>query len=94
MSSLDALLDRLEQLLVDLEELDEPVRQHVFELLDGIDALHRIALGNLATALGGDELQRLRASDPTVEWLFDAYDIRPPEPPKPTPVQLGPTRRR
>lgn len=94
MSALDALLDRLEQLLLDVEALDEPVRQQVFELLDGIDALHRIALANLATELGADALERLRASDPTVEWLFDAYDIRPPPPPGPTPVQLGPTRRR
>lgn len=94
MSSLDELLDRLEQLLLDAEALDEPVRGHVFELLDGIDALHRIALGNLAAAIGADELERLRASDAAVEWLFDAYDIRPPEAPTPTPVQLGPTRRR
>lgn len=94
MSSLDELLDRLEQLLLAVEEFEDPVRQQVFELLDGIDTLHRIALGRLAAELGGDELERLRDGDPSVAWLFDAYDLRPPEPPEPTPVQLGPTRRR
>lgn len=94
MPSLDELLDRLEQLLLDVDALDEPVRGQVFELLDGIDALHRIALANVATAIGAEDLERIRAGDPAVEWLFDAYDIRPPEPPGPTPVQLGPTRRR
>lgn len=94
MSSLEQLLDRLEQLLLDVEELDDPVREQVFELLDGVDTLHRIALRTLATELGTDEVERLRESDPTIGWLFDAYDIRPPEPPAPTPVQLGPTRRR
>lgn len=94
MSSLEALLDRLEELLLATEELEDPVREQVFELLDGIDTLHRIALGNLAGQLGADELERLRGGDAAVAWLFDAYDIRPPEPPTPTPVQLGPTRRR
>lgn len=94
MSSLEELLDRLERLLLDVEQLEEPVRQQVFDLLDGIDTLHRIALVTLASELGPDELQRVRDCDPAVAWLFDAYDIRPPEPPTPTPVQLGPTRRR
>lgn len=94
MSSLEELLDRLEQLLLDVEQLEDPVRQQVFDLLDGIDTLHRIALNSLAAELGDDELERVRDGDPAVAWLFDAYDIRPPEPPTPTPVQLGPTRRR
>lgn len=75
MSDLAALLDRLEALLAQLEGLDEPVRAPVFEMLDGIDALHRLALGRLADTLGGAELDRLRGADPAIAWLLDAYSV-------------------
>ncbi|CAN5311555.1 hypothetical protein BH20ACT5_BH20ACT5_15720 [soil metagenome] len=78
-SQLDALLDRLEQLLADLESSDEGVRDQVFELLDGIDALHRMAITGLAAALGED-VERLRAGDPAVEWLFSAYGVGADDP--------------
>lgn len=74
MLGLDALLDRLEQLLGDLEGSEPEVRDRVFELLDGIDALHRLAITRLAATLGED-VQRLRSGDPAVEWLFDAYGV-------------------
>lgn len=73
MSDLVTLLDRLELLLGQLEGLDEPVRAPVFEMLDGIDAVHRLALGRLADAVGEAELDRLRAADPAIAWLLDAY---------------------
>lgn len=73
MSDLAALLDRLEVLLGQLEELDEPVRAPVFEMLDGIDAVHRLALSRLARAVGDEELDRLRGADPAIAWLLDAY---------------------
>jgi Fe-S cluster biogenesis protein NfuA len=72
-SDLASLLDRLEELLAQVEGLDEQVRAPVFELLDGIDALHRLALGRLGAVLGHDELARLRSADPAVGWLLDAY---------------------
>ena len=75
MSGLDQLLQRLEQLIADIEQLDEPVRDRVLELLDGIDALHRMALGRVGDALGPDEIARLRAADPAVDWLFDTYAV-------------------
>ena len=71
---LDPLLDRLEQLLADLEQSDAGVRDQVFELLDGVDALHRLAITRLAAGLGED-VERLRAGDPAVEWLFSAYGV-------------------
>jgi Fe-S cluster biogenesis protein NfuA len=74
-SDLDALLDRLEALLAGIDELDEPVRAMVFELLDGIDALHRMALQSLGDASDDGTLQRLRASHPAIAWLFDAYAV-------------------
>ncbi|MFN2489502.1 MAG: NifU family protein [Actinomycetota bacterium] len=74
MEDLAGLLARMEQLLADMEELDEPTRAKVFELLDGIDTVHRMALTRLAEALDPELLSRSRA-DPTVEWLLDAYGI-------------------
>lgn len=71
---LDPLLDRLEQLLTDLERCEPDVRDQVFELLDGIDALHRLAITGLAATLG-DDVERLRARDPAVDWLFQAYGV-------------------
>lgn len=97
MADLDGLLERLEQLLLEVESLDGPLRDQVFELLDGIDTLHRMALGRMATRLGPDTVAQLADADPAVRWLFDAYAIGgPEEPPAPraTPVELGPTRRR
>ncbi|CAN5689099.1 hypothetical protein BH24ACT26_BH24ACT26_02550 [soil metagenome] len=76
---LESLLTRLEEVLADIETLDEPVRKRVFELLDGIDALHRVALSRLADALDGETLERLR-SDGAVEWLLDAYGAGVDEP--------------
>ncbi|MBA3629158.1 MAG: NifU family protein [Actinobacteria bacterium] len=72
MHDLDALLSRLEEMLAEIDALTEPVKELVFELLDGIDALHRLGLTRLADALDGATLDRLR-SDAAVAWLLDAY---------------------
>lgn len=71
-NELDDVLARVEELLVDIENLEDPVREQVFALLDGIDVLHRTALRRLADALGPETLEALRA-DPAVAWLLDAY---------------------
>jgi len=73
--ALGPLLDRLEQLLSDVEGLDDDVRDRVFELLDGVDAVHRLAVTRLGDALGGDDLSTLRKSDVAVDWLFEAYGV-------------------
>jgi Fe-S cluster biogenesis protein NfuA len=72
---LEQLLDRLGELVSRLEGLDAPLRDEVFELLDGIDILHRSALGHLGDALKPDQLARLRATHPAIDWLFDAYAV-------------------
>ncbi len=74
LATLTPLLDRLEQLLEEVEALDGPTRDRVFELLDGVDAVHRLAITRLAGALSG-ELASLRRSDPAVDWLFEAYGV-------------------
>jgi Fe-S cluster biogenesis protein NfuA len=71
---LGPLLDRLEALLDDVEALDDAVRGRVFELLDGVDAVHRLAIVRLAGALG-EQLGPLRRSDDAVDWLFEAYGV-------------------
>jgi Fe-S cluster biogenesis protein NfuA len=75
MADLHDLLERLEELVVELEGLDEPVRAEVFELLDGIDVLHRMALTRLGDALDPATLDRLREADPAIAWLLDAYGV-------------------
>lgn len=68
------MLDRLEELLAEVEGLDAPVRDRVFELLDGVDSVHRLAVTRLAESLGPD-LATLRRSDAAVDWLFEAYGV-------------------
>ena len=75
MTTYAELLDRLEVLIAELDELDEPVRARVVELLDGIDALHRLAIGRLAAELDEDTLSRARDADPAVAWLLDLYGV-------------------
>jgi Fe-S cluster biogenesis protein NfuA len=58
-----------------VEQLEPEIRDQVFELLDGIDLLHRGALGELAAALGDEAVGRARAAHPAVAWLFDAYAV-------------------
>jgi len=75
MPDLDQLLDELERLLGEVEALEEPARGSVLSLLDGIDTLHRQALGRLAAQLDLRMLEQLRAGDPSVAWLFEAYAV-------------------
>lgn len=74
LAELGPLLDRMEELLADVEQLDEDVRDRVFELLDGVDAVHRLAIRRLAGAVP-DRLDELRRADPAVDWLFQAYGV-------------------
>jgi Fe-S cluster biogenesis protein NfuA len=73
LAQLGPLLDRLEELLGDVEALDDAVRETVFELLDGIDALHRLAMTRLADVVG--DVEPLRRADPAVAWLLEAYGV-------------------
>lgn len=75
MADLSALLDRLEALLEELDGWEPPVRDAALELLDGVDALHRSALRRLGELLGPETVAQLRAEDPAVGWLFDAYGV-------------------
>lgn len=74
-STLDDILTRLEELLAAVEEFEEPARGTVLELLDGLDALHRMALARLPDALGADGVARLASAHPALSWLLDAYAV-------------------
>ena len=74
LAALGPLLDRLEERLADVESFDDDVRERVFELLDGVDSVHRLAITRLADRLG-DALTGLRHSDRAVDWLFEAYGV-------------------
>ncbi len=89
MPTLDEVLTRLEELVSAVETLDDPVRERVFELLDGIDTIHRLAIHRLAERLGPDRVADLW-SDPYIAWLFDAYGVAP----APSSVAVAPPTRR
>lgn len=75
-------LERLENLE------DEPTRTEVFALLEGVDLLHRQALGRLlglVADLGGQTLIEQVAEDPVVRALLEMYDL--PEPDERTQVE-------
>lgn len=76
MTDLERLLIHLEELIEELEELED-VNEKVFELVNGIDALHRMALSHLGDALEERGLapNDLREDHPAIAWLFDAYAI-------------------
>ncbi len=57
---------------------DERTRKEVFALLEGVDLLHREALGRLLgliANLGGQELVGRVAEDPVVHALLEMYDL-------------------
>lgn len=65
----------MERRLAEVDASEDAVRDRVFSLLDGVDALHRLALGRLAPLLGPEQVERLRNADPAVAWLFEAYSV-------------------
>lgn len=75
MSSLEELLRQMEARFDSVQRLEQPAQDTVFELLDGIDTLHRLALGQLTQGIDPDVLAKLRDADPAVAWLLDAYGI-------------------
>lgn len=77
--TLHDVLKRLEGLLAEMEQLEEPVRARVFELLDGVDVLHRTAIHALVDELDEATVERVREHDPAVAWLLDAYGSAPDE---------------
>lgn len=73
MVEVDDLLRRLEAVAVAVDGLPEEARALVAELVDSLDALHRSAVDELASALGDARVEALRGRHPAIAWLFEAY---------------------
>ncbi|MFZ5546479.1 MAG: Rieske (2Fe-2S) protein [Pseudomonadota bacterium] len=88
----DALLAELNGRIEALEGLpDGDARQQVFELLDGIDALHREALRRLVRLFKEGVLEQV-VTDPAIHTLMELYDLLPEsELPKPRTASKFPT---
>lgn len=72
-----SLVAAVDSLVQEFEQLPLPaVQGKVFELLNGIDALHREALHRLAGHLSAEQT-REALGDPTVHTLFELYDLLP-----------------
>src|SRR5919199_3765914 len=59
---------------------DAGVRERVFALLDGVDALHRAALGRLVAILrapGAEGAWERALADPVVRAVLEIYDLLP-----------------
>ena len=72
---LDAVLDRLGELLDAVDTLPDADRGNVVELLDRVDDLHRLALGQLGARLPAHQVEELRDAHPAIAWLFEAYGV-------------------
>lgn len=73
------ILEDAQRLIAGLESHPDPaVRADVTELLQAIDAIHRIALTRLVQAIGsmaGDAFLHRLAADPAIRLLLMSYDL-------------------
>lgn len=73
----DALLAEVNELIHRMEELpDGEIRQSVFQLLDGVDAIHREALRRLVRLFKPGVLEQV-VTDPAIHTLMELYDLLP-----------------
>lgn len=73
----DALLDDVNGRVQQLETLpDDETRKRVFQLLDGIDAIHREALRRLVRLFKEGVLDKV-VTDPAIHTLMELYDLLP-----------------
>ena len=80
----DALLAEVNELVQQMEALpDGLVKERVFKLLDGVDAIHREALRRLVRLFKEGVLGKV-VTDPAIHTMMELYDLLPPsEPPEP-----------
>jgi nitrite reductase/ring-hydroxylating ferredoxin subunit len=88
----DALLADLNSRIEALEALpDGETRQQVFEVLEGIDTLHREALRRLVRLFKEGVLEQV-VTDPAIHTLMELYELLPEsQPPKPQASSKFPT---
>jgi len=75
----DELLSYVNELITEMEELPLPeVKDKVFELLAGIDTIHREGLWRLVRLFKEGVLEQV-VTDPAIHTLMELYDLLPPE---------------
>lgn len=76
----DCLLADVNRLVQKMEELPAgEVKSAVFELLQGVDAIHREALRRLVRLFKEGVLEKV-VSDPAIHTLMELYDLLPQQP--------------
>ena len=76
----DELLSYVNELIQEMEELPLPdVKDKVFELLAGIDSIHREGLWRLVRLFKEGVLEQV-VTDPAIHTLMELYDLLPAEP--------------
>jgi len=84
----DELLSYVNELITEMEELPLPeVKDKVFELLAGIDTIHREGLWRLVRLFKEGVLEQV-VTDPAIHTLMELYDLLPAEP-KPDAEQIA-----
>lgn len=77
----DDLLAHVNKLVQQMEEIPDPkVRKQVFDLLQGIDAIHRESLTRLVRLFKEGVLEQV-VTDPPIHTLMELYDLLPGERP-------------
>ena len=89
----DALLAEVDGLVLQMDALPAgQTKTQVFQLLDGIDAMHREALHRLVRLFKEGVLEKV-VSDPAIHTLMELYDLLPAEA-EPAPVAEAPDKPR
>lgn len=73
MPDLEDLLDHLQAVIERLEARGPEVSGELVDLLDGLEALHRHAIGRLVDGVGHGRLTAVAEDEPAVGWLLSTY---------------------
>jgi nitrite reductase/ring-hydroxylating ferredoxin subunit len=88
----DALLADVNERIAQMEALpDGPTKRKVFELLNGVDALHREGLTRLVRLFKEGVLEQV-VTDPAIHTLMELYDMLPASAAAQPAPSLSPTR--
>ncbi|MBW3664719.1 MAG: NifU family protein [Actinobacteria bacterium] len=73
MTTLEDLLDHLQEVIERLEARGPEVARDMLELLDGLEGLHRHAVQRLTEEVGRERMDAAADQDPAARWLLSTY---------------------